>query len=59
MTEKKLPVRRNEADMKLGNTVASSWGQKILPKIKSNYKGKVLWKVGLGEEIKSWFNLKP
>ena len=38
----------NEADMKLGNTVASSWGQKILPQIKSNYKGKVLWKVGLG-----------
>ncbi len=38
----------NEADMKLGTTVASSWGQKILPKIKNNYKGKVLWKVGLG-----------
>ncbi len=38
----------NEADMKLGVAVSSSWGQKILPKIKNNYKGKVLWKVGLG-----------
>lgn len=38
----------NEADMKLGMTVSSSWGQKILPKIKNNYQGKVLWKVGLG-----------
>lgn len=40
----------NEADMKLGIEVSSSWGQKILPKIKSNYQGKVLWKVGLGVE---------
>ncbi len=38
----------NEADMKLGNAVASKWGQEMLPKIKDKYKGKVLWKVGLG-----------
>ncbi len=38
----------NEADMKLGPGVASAWGQEILPKIKERYKGKVLWKVGLG-----------
>jgi 5,10-methenyltetrahydromethanopterin hydrogenase len=34
--------------MKLGNSVASKWGQEMLPKIKAKYKGKVLWKVGLG-----------
>ena len=41
----------NEPDMKLGINVASAWGQKTLPEIKQNYKGKVLWK--LGEAVNS------
>ncbi len=39
----------NEPDMKLGNSVASQWAQKVLPMIKKNYTGKVLWKVGRGD----------
>lgn len=39
----------NEPDMKLGNSVASAWAQKILPEIRRNYNGKVLWKVGRGD----------
>ncbi len=39
----------NEPDMQLGMKVSSSWGQEILPKIKKNYHGKVLWKAGLAE----------
>lgn len=39
----------NEPDMKLGNSVASVWAQKILPVIKKNYTGKTLWKVGRGD----------
>lgn len=39
----------NEPDMQLGTKVSSSWGQEILPKIKKQYKGKVLWKAGLAE----------
>lgn len=43
----------NEPDMKLGVNVASGWGQQILPKIKENYQGKTMWKVGMayGGEI--------
>lgn len=37
----------NEPDMKLGILVSSNWSQRILPKIKKNYNGKVLWKVGM------------
>lgn len=39
----------NEPDMKLGNAVASQWAQKVLPMIRKNYTGKVLWKVGRGD----------
>ncbi len=39
----------NEPDMKLGNSVASQWAQKVLPMIRKNYTGKVLWKVGRGD----------
>ncbi len=34
----------NEPDMKLGPAVASKWGQEILPIVKENYSGKILWK---------------
>lgn len=34
----------NEPDLKLGNVIASSWGQEILPEIKKYYHGKILWK---------------
>ncbi len=36
----------NEPDMKVGVDVASNWAQKILPIIRQNYKGKVMWKLG-------------
>ncbi len=39
----------NEPDMKVGVDVASTWGQKILPKIKEQYHGKIMWKVGRAE----------
>lgn len=39
----------NEPDMKLGNAVASQWAQKVLPMIRKNYTGKILWKVGRGD----------
>lgn len=48
----------NEPDLKLGTTVASNWGQKILPKIKKNYNGKVLWKVGMAAPESSSINFK-
>ncbi|MFH1211201.1 MAG: hypothetical protein V1645_04790 [archaeon] len=34
----------NEPDMKLGGKVASDWGQQVLPLVRKNYSGKVLWK---------------
>jgi hypothetical protein len=37
----------DEPDYKLGAKRGSSWGQEILPKIKSVYSGKVLWKGSL------------
>lgn len=39
----------NEPDMKLGNGVASAWAQKILPMMRKNYSGKIMWKVGRGD----------
>lgn len=41
----------NEPDMQLGMVISSAWGQDILPKIKKQYKGKVLWKAGLAETV--------
>lgn len=34
----------NEPDLKLGESVASQWGQQILPVVKQYYNGKILWK---------------
>lgn len=41
----------NEPDMQLGMTISSSWAQDILPKIRKNYHGKVLWKAGMGDKV--------
>lgn len=43
----------NEPDMKLGINVASKWGQKILPVVRQNYKGKVIWKLGMAADSSS------
>lgn len=40
----------NEPDLKLGEKIASSWGQEILPKIKKYYHGKILWKAAGSDE---------
>jgi len=37
----------NEPDLKLGEKVASDWGQEILPRVKKYYSGKVLYKAAL------------
>lgn len=38
----------NEPDLKLGEETADKWAQEILPVIKENYSGKVLWKAAGG-----------
>ncbi len=38
----------SEPDLKLGEATASQWAQKILPTVKKQYKGKVLWKAAGG-----------
>lgn len=48
----------NEPDLKLGEAIASEWGQKILPAIKENYHGKVLWKAAGGALDKYNTNFK-
>lgn len=41
----------NEPDRKLGNDLASSWGQEILLKIKENYHGKVIFKAAYNSSL--------
>lgn len=41
----------NEPDIQLGLSISSAWGQSILPKIKKQYHGKVLWKAGLADQV--------
>jgi hypothetical protein len=48
----------NEPDLKLGEAVASAWGQAILPKIKKYYHGKILWKSAGGALDKYDTNFK-
>jgi hypothetical protein len=43
----------DEPDYKLGVTRGSSWGQEILPKIKSVFSGKVLWKGSLSRAFEN------
>lgn len=38
----------NEPDLKLGEKTANTWAQEILPIIKQNYSGKILWKAAGG-----------
>lgn len=46
----------NEPDMKVGVDIASSWAQKVLPQIKQNYHGKIMWKVGRAEPQSAGIN---
>lgn len=48
----------NEPDLKLGEAVASRWGQEILPTVKKYYKGKILWKAAGGALDKYDTNFK-
>jgi hypothetical protein len=41
----------DEPDFKLGAKLGSSWGQEILPKIRSVFSGKVLWKGSLSRSF--------
>jgi hypothetical protein len=48
----------NEPDLKLGEVVANKWAQDILPVVKENYSGKVLWKSAGGALDKYDTNFK-
>jgi hypothetical protein len=48
----------NEPDLKLGADVASDWGQKILPVVKDEYHGKVLYKAAFLDTDASRINFK-
>ncbi len=48
----------NEPDMKLGEEMASQWGQQILPVVKQYYHGKILWKAAGGALDKYDTNFK-
>ncbi|MBI4168206.1 MAG: hypothetical protein HY515_04590 [Candidatus Aenigmarchaeota archaeon] len=46
----------NEPDYKVGTELSSTWGQKILPKVRAVYTGKVMWKGALGLAEKKSIN---
>lgn len=48
----------NEPDLKLGEETANKWAQEILPVVKENYSGKVLWKAAGGALDKYDTNFK-
>lgn len=48
----------NEPDLKLGEQAANKWAQDILPVVKENYSGKILWKAAGGALNKYDTNFK-
>jgi len=48
----------NEPDLKLGENIANQWAQAILPVVKQNYSGKILWKAAGGALDKYNTNFK-
>lgn len=48
----------NEPDFKLGAKTSSEWGQKILPIVRKNYNGKVVFKGSLHHDLDDDINFK-
>jgi len=48
----------NEPDYKLGAKTSSEWGQKILPIVRKNYNGKVVFKGSLAHDLDDDINFK-
>lgn len=48
----------NEPDYKLGAETSSVWGQEILPIVRRNYRGKVVFKGSLAHSLDSYINFK-
>jgi len=48
----------NEPDYKLGAKTSSEWGQKILPIVRKNYNGKIVFKGSLAHDLDDDINFK-